>query len=310
MSKYNRLTPKMALQLAAPHTWPASICPALLAEVYCHIRGLRLSIWQDIFLLAACVLMQAAVNTINDYVDYVQGTDSSADNVEESDAVLVYRNINPNSALKLGVGFLAAGAALGILSSLPAGITPILIGCAGAAAVILYSGGPLPVSYLPIGELVSGFVMGGLIPLGVAACADNRLHPEILIFGLPCIIGIGLIMMSNNGCDIEKDIRAGRRTLPTLLGRERTKLLYHFLVMIWALLICILPVYMAGAAGLIGIVIFLLTAGRKFLFLVSSGLLPEGRIGQMKTITAANLLGNGAYTAALLIAAVAAGFLG
>lgn len=301
MKTYHRLTPKLALQLAAPHTWAASVCPSVFAVLYCAAAGLHLNPVQIICLPAACVLLQSAVNTLNDYADYRKGTDSEEDNVEVSDAVLVYSGIDPKHALFLGIGYLLAGVILGILASVYAGFTPILIGVVGALTVLLYSGGPVPVSYLPVGEIVSGLVMGGLIPLGTAACADNRLHPEILFWSLPFIIGIGLIMMSNNGCDIEKDIAAGRHTLPVYLGRKRTRRLYHDLLLVWVFLLSMLPAALLGWAGLVSPAL-ILTAGRKpFVWLLGSSLRPEKRIRQMKMIAAANLFGNGAYIAALAV---------
>ena len=287
------------MQLAAPHTWAASICPALFGELYCAVCGLHLNILQNIAVFAACILMQSSVNTLNDYIDFVHGNDSAEDNVEVSDATLVYANVNPAHALILGTAYLAAGALLGICASLPAGFTPILIGIAGGLAVVLYSGGPLPISYLPIGEFVSGFVMGGLIPLGIAAISDNRIHAEVLFWALPLMIGIALIMMSNNGSDIEKDLKSGRRTLTTYLGRNRTRAVYHTLVIIWAVLLLVLPVILTGASGLICAPVFAAAARRKFIYLFKADLMPEGRIRLMKTVAAANMSGNGAYILSL-----------
>ena len=300
MNTYHRLTPKLAMQLAAPHTWAASVCPVVFAILYCLVSGLHLKLLQIICLVPASVLLQSAVNTLNDYVDYRKGTDSKEDNVEVSDAVLVYAGINPQHALLLGSGYLLGGVVLGILASIYAGLTPILIGIVGVLAVLLYSGGPLPVSYLPLGEIVSGVIMGGFIPLGTAACADNRLHPEILFWALPLIMGIGLIMMSNNGCDIEKDLAAGRKTLPVMLGRARTVRLYHGLLILWLFLLSMLPAALLGWAGLVSPVLVLIAARKPFTWLLQSSLKPARRIRQMKTIAAANLFGNGAYIAALL----------
>lgn len=299
MNSYNRLTPRLALQLAAPHTWPAAVCPALFAEVFCALRGMHLSIFQNVAIFLACILMQSSVNTLNDYLDYIHGADSEEDNVEVSDAVLVYAGVDPKHTLVLGIAYLVIGILLGILASIPAGITPLLVGVVGALAVVLYSAGPLPVSYLPIGELVSGIVMGGLIPLGTAAVSDGRIHPQILIWALPMIISIGLIMMSNNGSDIEKDLKSGRSTLPTVLGRNNTKVLYHVLVIVWALMICVFPVLIIGAPGLLSIVLLIWKSRDKFLYLIKADLEPQNRIRLMKTVTAANLFGNGAYIIAL-----------
>ena len=103
----------MALQIAAPHTWPAAILPALIAMACAAANGYAVSAVMALVLLAICILMQAAVNTFNDYYDYVKGSDSAEDNVDPTDAVLVYNNVNPRSALMLAVGFLVVAFALG-----------------------------------------------------------------------------------------------------------------------------------------------------------------------------------------------------
>ena len=296
------LTPLQALQLAAPHTWAASVCPSLFGICYSRLMGFPLGPFRAAAVLAACVFLQSAVNTLNDYVDFVKGTDSASDNVEVTDAVLVYGGIDPKTAQNLGFLYLFAGLLSGLAASAGAGPVPLLIGAVGGATVLLYSGGPLPVSSLPLGEVVSGFVMGGLIPLGTAACADGNLHPEILFYSLPLIIGIGLIMMSNNGCDIEKDIRAGRRTLPMFLGRERTLKLYRFLTVFWILLLLVLPVLLTGRRGFLCGVLLLLFVRERFRNILALQLRPEQRVLQMKGIVAANIFGNGALIVTLLAA--------
>ncbi len=300
--EYNPLTPKFALQLAAPHSWAASVTPALFGILFCAYRGLPLGIPSALMLFIACICLQSSVNTLNDYIDFIKGTDSKEDNVEVSDATLVYANIDPKHALILGCAYLAAGAALGIAVCVMHEVyTPLIIGVIGAAVVVLYSGGPLPISYLPVGEFVSGFVMGGLIPLGIAACADGNFHPEILVWSLPYILGIALIMMSNNGCDIEKDRRAGRWTLPTILGRRKTLNLYRALMVSWIALLAVMPVLLVGPIGLLSAVLILIRR-KNFTDILKLHLLPEERILHMKGIAAANIKGNGAYIITLLVA--------
>lgn len=304
-NNYSRITARYALQLAAPHTWAASVCPSLFGICFCRLKGYPLGPAKAVLVLLACVLLQSAVNTLNDYVDFVKGTDSADDNVDVSDATLVYSGIRPESARNLGIGYLAAGLLAGLLASLGAGPAPILIGAVGGAVVLIYSGGPLPVSALPLGEAVSGFVMGGLIPLGIAACADGKVHWDILFYSLPLICGIALIMMSNNGCDIEKDILAGRRTLPTILGREKTLALYRSLVILWILLLVLAAFLLTGQYGVICPVLLVLFGGKHFRRILGLRLLPEQRILQMKGIAAANLYGNGALILTLLVKIIA-----
>ncbi len=301
MAKYQRMRLKHAVFLAAPHTWSAALCPSLFGIAYCAYRGWYLSIVQGILLIAACVFLQSSVNTLNDYIDFINGTDNKEDHVEANDAVLIYGGIDPKSALILGVGYLLAGAACGLAASIGSGIWPILIGLIGAAMVVCYSYGPLPVSYLPFGELVSGFTMGGLIPLGITAVALKRPYIPVLIWALPLIIGIALIMMSNNGCDIEKDIASGRMTMPVKLGRPGTLKLYRAMTVIWIVLLIGLPVIAAGILGLIACVFVCCTSASEFKTLFGLKLEPAERIRQMKTITKLNLFGNGAYAAAYAV---------
>ena len=304
MIPYKGLTVRTAIQLAAPHTWVASVYPALFGVLFSRISGYGLRIPTGGMLILACILMQAAVNTLNDYADYVKGTDSTQDNVEKSDAVLLYNDIKPVHALYLGLLYLAAGAVLGIFSCIKTGFIPLCIGAVGGVVVLLYSGGRLPLSYLPVGELVSGFVMGGLIPLGIAAAADNTLHPAVLVYSLPLIIGIALIMMSNNGCDIEKDMRAGRYTLPVCIGRKKTIALYRISVIVWVALLCILPVVTFGIANGIIAPIGIAVGWSAFIGLIKSDLRPEKRVWCMKGIVSANIYGNGGYIAAAAVSLV------
>lgn len=288
----------MALQIAAPHTWPAAILPALIAMACAAANGYAVSAVMALVLLAICILMQAAVNTFNDYYDYVKGSDSAEDNVDPTDAVLVYNNVNPRSALMLAVGFLVVAFALGAYVIWQAGWIPLAIGIVGAIVVVLYSAGKTPISYLPIGELMSGFVMGGLIPLACYQAITKCFDPIMLVWALPTIIGVGLIMLTNNTCDVEKDIESGRKTLPVLLGRSRARTLYHTLVWIWiALVIVNVLIWFSGGWP---VLVFMLAASIPLLkALLSNPLAPPARIGAMAQICSVNIALGAFYAAAV-----------
>lgn len=223
----------MALQLAAPHTWPAAILPVLFAAAYAAVTHDEVSITLVLALLVICVLMQASVNTLNDYYDFVKGADSIENQLDPTDAVLVYNNVNPKAALGLAIGFLAVAFALGVYVIVVAGWIPLVLGLVGAGIIVLYSAGKSPLSYLPVGELVSGLTMGGLIPLACYQALTGAFSWLVLLLALPLICGIGLIMFTNNTCDIEKDIEAERRTLSVLLGRDRARTAYHAVIVVW-----------------------------------------------------------------------------
>lgn len=235
---YRSFKPRHALQLAAPHTWAAAVVPVLFSCALAHhVTGL-LDVPMAFVLLVICVLMQSSVNTFNDYFDFIKGTDTEADALEADDSTLVNDGIDPRNALILAIALLASSFLLGIFVIWQCGYVPLVIALIGAVAVVLYSGGRSPLSSMPIGELVSGFVMGGLIPLACCYCLMGQLDFLVLVFAIPLIIGIGLIMMTNNTCDIEKDVEADRRTLPVLLGRARARTAYRGAVVVWVVTIC------------------------------------------------------------------------
>lgn len=299
---YERLTVPMMVQLAAPHTWAASVMPVLLAVAMAHAVAGQLDAGMSLVLLAICVLMQSSVNALNDYFDYRKGTDSSDDDVDEDDAVLVYHQVDPKGVLLLAVLLLGAAFALGSLVILEAGLVPLGIALVGALAVALYSAGRTPISYLPIGELVSGVVMGGLIPLAcVYVLADGLLAWPVLLWSMPSIIGVGLIMMTNNACDIEKDAAAGRRTLPVLLGRPRTVALYHGLLVAWLGAI-VAVVATSFRPGLIVAPFMLLACYPLLKALWGNPLAPGARRGAMAQVCSLNIALGAFYAAAMMLA--------
>lgn len=297
---HNKLTPIMALNLAAPHTWPAAIMPTLIA-ISAATNVCSLSVTMCCTLLAIVILMQSAVNTFNDYYDYVKGTDSENDNVDESDAVLVYNDIDPKEALRLAIGMLAAAFVLGIYAIVKAGFVPLVIALVGALFVVLYSAGKSPISYLPLGEAVSGIVMGGLIPLAVYQVITGVLDFRMLLIAIPTIIGVGLIMLTNNTCDIERDIPANRKTLPVLLGRDSARKLYHVLLVVWAIDI-IVNIAIFYTAGLIIMPFMLLASYPIVKALWANPLTPERRLQAMPQALTVNVVLGAFYTAALLAA--------
>jgi len=286
---YTPLNLTMAWQLAAPHTWPASIMPVMIATGCAYALNDVLSVSMSLTLLLICILMQSSVNTLNDYFDYVKGTDSKDDNVEVSDAVLVYNNVKPKSALYLALAFLAAAFVLGIYPIMEAGYVPLAFALVGALIVALYSGGKTPISYLPIGELVSGFVMGGLIVVASYYVLTHNLSIEACVWAVPTTIGVALIMMTNNTCDIEKDIAAARYTLPVKLGRARSIKAYHVLLILWLASIVVIVALWFGK-GLV-LMPFMLLSSYPFLnALWKNPIIAQSRVAAMSQICTVNVI--------------------
>jgi 1,4-dihydroxy-2-naphthoate octaprenyltransferase len=307
-----KLSPKLALRLAAPHTWlPASILPAMFAGIVSLESSQILTLWMFailfFILLSIGVLMQSAVNIINDYNDYIKGTDTLSNSPEAWDAVLIYNNLSPKSVLKLGIGFLVVAGILGIIVTCLSSWIVLVIGLVGALAVLVYSLGKRPISYTPLGEFVSGFVMGGLIPLAICTALTGQFSWLVLLYSVPFMIGIGLVMMTNNTCDIERDLQVGRYTWPARLGRKKASLAYHILALVWIVAIVLL-VFLMFPDGLIVLPVIAILGLIWIRPLFTGALTASRRPAAMGYIIKSNLLLNTGYTCAVAVA-IAGGLL-
>ncbi|CDD67485.1 putative uncharacterized protein [Eggerthella sp. CAG:368] len=299
---FSPLTPKLAWQLAAPHTWVAAYVGVLLSGVYTiaaysgHVNLVLLGL-----LLLICVFMQSSVNVFNDYFDYTKGTDSLENSSEDAfDAVLVYNNLNPKSVLALAIGYLVCAGIIGVYIVYSCGWIPLLIGLIGAMVVVIYSGGKTPISYLPIGEFISGIVMGSLIPLACTYVLSGVLDFFVLVLSIPLAVGIGMILATNNTCDIEKDIDAKRKTLAVVLGRTEATNVYRLVIMLWIILTIILVgiLYTKGLPIMAFMLIGIFPVARA---LFKNPLIQQSREVAMSQIVMLNVIISAFYCLAILV---------
>jgi 1,4-dihydroxy-2-naphthoate octaprenyltransferase len=232
MEQYNKLSVKAVVELAAPHTWPAAVFPVILGTALSMAFQKEFSIILFYSTLVVSVLLQCAVNTINDYADFIKGTDNEQNSDDPNDASIIYNQINPKAALWTGVVFIVAAALSGIPVFLIVGFWPLLYAGIGVVIIVLYSLGKPSISYLPAGELVSGVVMGGIITMACYYVQTGQNDFKMFYYALPLIISIGLIMMVNNTSDIERDKQSGRKTLPALTGRKTASLLLKSIIVL------------------------------------------------------------------------------
>ena len=164
--------------------------------------------------------------------------------------------------------FIAMG--LGIWLVFRTDLLVLFIGILCFIIGVFYTYGPVPISRTPFGEIFSGVTMGfGILFLtvyvnaydqGIANLfvngrtinfqADLMILLEILWVSLPCIFTIANIMLANNICDLEDDIKNSRFTLPYYIGRKRAVILYNilyglsFVAILTAVIFNILPIVM------------------------------------------------------------------
>lgn len=295
MNTYEKMTFKNMINFANPRSFVASLLPAVFAIVFCKKIGYSLGIIKSLTLIFCPILLQSSVNTLNDHADFIKGVDSIDDNLEETDNIMFYNNIDPKKVELLGFIYLVLGIGCGLLSLIDFNKYTFIIASFGILIVLLYSKGPLPLSYLPVGEIVSGLTMGLLIPLGICSVITGEIEKNLFIYSLPFVLGISMIMMTNNGSDIEKDAKSNRNTLAVIMGRKNFAKLYRIFAYIWLIVTLILIYYFSGFLSLmISILIFILNKNPiKAIF--NATLNQEDRIYMIKNIVKTNLVINTVY---------------
>jgi 1,4-dihydroxy-2-naphthoate octaprenyltransferase len=207
-------------------------CTGVSYALYVHkkINGKSTAVF-----FVAMLLFDMAATAINNYID----TRASKTGAHFSDA------------LSLGIigVFTALAAALGLYLTWQHGIPVLAAGVICFATGIFYTFGPAPISRTPYGELFSGGIMGFCIPFlaffintpensfieigslfPVVSLGVNLITALKLGFvSLPLACCIANIMLANNICDVERDIKLSRFTLPYYIGRENSLRLFAFL---------------------------------------------------------------------------------
>lgn len=113
------------------------------------------------------------------------------------------------------------------------------MGIIGAVAALTYSLGPKPYIVYPVGEVVSGVLVGGLSSFLSSAIQVKSINLEIFLYAVVPLIMTVFLMSTNNTSDYEKD-KGFRRTLPHVIGfRNAIKIIIpEFILMIscWSML--------------------------------------------------------------------------
>jgi len=307
-STFRPFTIKAAWQLCSPPSWVAAISPVLvggaaawaLADLVPVVWDWRAVIcW--ILMLGCAILAQSTVNVLNDYQDFKSGLDTAENVLDPTDASLVYNGFDPRLALRFGLVLGGLALVLGIVVALLSVWWLLVLGALAVGAVVFYSMGPKPLSALPLGELVSGLAMGGLITVATYLALTRTFTPWLLVVTVPPILTIALIMLSNNTCDITRDIPAGRRTLAIVLGSTGAQRLAGVLALftlgwmaVWS--------FIFWLAALLPVAIAALWGYQRLALILRGPYNLENRRNIMQNITAWCLLVNGCWAVGLLTA--------
>lgn len=208
---------KKYYHLMRPHTLTASFVPVLVGTAAAKVFGdVRFDLL--IVMLIACLLIQAATNMFNEYFDYKRGLD---DHTSVGIGGAIVRNgMSPKSVYNLAVAFYIIAAILGLYICSQSSWLILLVGIVCMAVGYFYTGGPVPISWTPFGEIFAGFFMGFVIIMITFYIHTGHLSVYPAVLSIPVSINIGMINMANNIRDRVKDKISGRKTFVILVGKN------------------------------------------------------------------------------------------
>ena len=173
-------------------------------------------------------IFDLATTAINNYID-----------TKTNHQTLQFKRIH---ALVILLLLLATSTGLGIYLVVLTDIVVLFLGGICFLSGILYTFGPIPISRLPLGEIVSGLFYGFFIPFLMLYInmpegtfltfefnvTSMALHLRLNLLPIITIILLSVapvcttanIMLANNICDLEKDVKVKRYTLPYYIGEK------------------------------------------------------------------------------------------
>ncbi|MCF6160707.1 MAG: UbiA family prenyltransferase [Furfurilactobacillus sp.] len=275
---YKPLTWPLFLELIRLPAKTASLLPFLLGTSYAYYAYGQFNWLNTLIYFIGQMSIAFFVTGFNNVQDYYKAKDLA---YRGRDNILGREHLNPRHMMALMMVFLIIACSMGILLIIRTNLVLLFIGGLAILIAITYTAGPVPLSRMPLGEILSGLCEGfGTIfiaayvnmpkqlPIAMyfdgwhfVITANLAVILTLFVIALPIVILDGGVMYADNICDLQQDMKNQRFTLPYYLGKQRAVKLYPFVpgmafvFVIIGILLGWLPWLMIVVFGLIPVVI-------------------------------------------------------
>lgn len=207
-----------------PRTLTMALAPVLVGATMAWAVAGKVNFLAAWIAMVAAACIQIATNLFNDAKDFERGGDGP-DRIGPQRAAA--SGLLDAAAIKRAAAAFFALAALGGLYLVSVGGWPILLlGLLSIVSGWAYTGGPLPISYTPLGELfvIAFFGLGAVCGTFWLCAGEMALAPALAGLAVGCFAA-GVLMV-NNFRDAAADARVGRRTLAIVAGDRKSRWLF------------------------------------------------------------------------------------
>ena len=248
-----------------------------IASVIPFVVGLLYSIWtfgnlnavnMALFFIGM-LCFDMATTVMNNLMDYVKAKNET---YRQEENIIGTSFLTVKQAAMIFGSLVGVATIIGIILVMRTNVILLFVGMLCFVIGIFYTFGPIPISRMPLGEVLSGVTMGfgifwiviflnspeasfawmgleeGMLIVRLALLA----HFKVALLSLPLVCTIANIMLSNNLCDLETDITNHRYTLVYYIGKATALKLYKglylvsFIAMVLAVVFKIAPILMIG----------------------------------------------------------------
>lgn len=273
-----RINMKDIIELVELRTKIASVIP--------FVVGLLYSIWtfgnfnavNMALFFVGMLCFDMATTVMNNLMDYVKAKNET---YRQEENIIGTSSLTVKQATMIFGSLVGVATIIGLILVMRTNVILLFVGMLCFVIGIFYTFGPIPISRMPLGEVLSGVTMGfGIFWIVIflnspeasfawMGLEDGMLivrlalldHFKVALLSLPLVCTIANIMLSNNLCDLETDITNHRYTLVYYIGKSMALTLYQglylisFIAMVLAVVFKIAPIMMLGTL-VIGIPVY------------------------------------------------------
>ena len=216
------------LTAVRPATLSAAVTPVLVGAAVAGAED-RFRPLVFVATVAAAVLIQIGTNLANDLFDFERGADTSErlgpQRVTQS-GLIAAEQVRLGTFVSFG-----AAAAIGLYLMFVGGWPILAIGVLAIAAGVAYTGGPWPLGYHGLGDLMVFTFFGLVAVVGTYYLQAETVSAAAVLAAVPVGLLVTAILVVNNLRDVETDRQAEKRTLAVRLGERSTRFQYALLVL-------------------------------------------------------------------------------
>ncbi|MBN7772499.1 1,4-dihydroxy-2-naphthoate octaprenyltransferase [Clostridium aminobutyricum] len=217
------------LQAIRPFSLSGSVVPVILGAILA-IKEAPFHVDYFVLSVIAIVLLQAGVNLLSDYDDYVNKVDTK--DSYGSSGVIFENLLAPSEVHKGGLTLMVLGSLIGLYLVYQRGWVVLLLGLIGALGGYCYTGKPLGLKYKGFGAPLVFLLFGPLMVLGSYYVQAQTMSFAAFLASIPVGFLTTAILHANDIRDIEHDKKAGIKTLSILAGRRKAIIVYYGLIIL------------------------------------------------------------------------------